>query len=130
MIDQEDFWNWSFWHVLLLHLLNDRSVMPQFLMTFAFLSWELTTFQLDGAAMLMSISSASASASALQPCSHAKHRRPCTHSKISASVQEYIFSESTALHQASLAQLVERGTSNAEVTGSTPLGGMIFCPYF
>jgi hypothetical protein len=27
------------------------------------------------------------------------------------------------LHQASLAQLVERGTSNAEVTGSTPLGG-------
>jgi hypothetical protein len=27
---------------------------------------------------------------------------------------------------ASLAQLVERGTSNAEVTGSTPLGGMIF----
>jgi hypothetical protein len=25
--------------------------------------------------------------------------------------------------QASLAQLVERGTSNAEVTGSTPLGG-------
>ena len=29
--------------------------------------------------------------------------------------------------QASLAQLVERGTSNAEVTGSTPLGGSIFC---
>jgi hypothetical protein len=29
----------------------------------------------------------------------------------------------TPLHQASLAQLVERGTSNAEVTGSTPLGG-------
>jgi hypothetical protein len=28
---------------------------------------------------------------------------------------------------ASLAQLVERGTSNAEVTGSTPLGGMMFC---
>jgi hypothetical protein len=28
--------------------------------------------------------------------------------------------------QASLAQLVERGTSNAEVTGSTPLGGMSF----
>jgi hypothetical protein len=31
---------------------------------------------------------------------------------------------------ASLAQLVERGTSNAEVTGSTPLGGMIFCSFF
>jgi hypothetical protein len=32
---------------------------------------------------------------------------------------------STAQHQsASLAQLVERGTSNAEVTGSTPLGGI------
>ena len=31
-------------------------------------------------------------------------------------------------HQkASLAQLVERGTSNAEVTGSTPLGGINFC---
>jgi hypothetical protein len=29
--------------------------------------------------------------------------------------------------QASLAQLVERGTSNAEVTGSTPLGGSAFC---
>ena len=29
--------------------------------------------------------------------------------------------------QASLAQLVERGTSNAEVTGSTPLGGISFC---
>ena len=27
-------------------------------------------------------------------------------------------------HQAPLAQLVERGTSNAEVTGSTPLGGI------
>ena len=26
--------------------------------------------------------------------------------------------------QAPLAQLVERGTSNAEVTGSTPLGGI------
>jgi hypothetical protein len=26
---------------------------------------------------------------------------------------------------ASLAQLVERGTSNAEVTGSTPLGGIV-----
>jgi hypothetical protein len=32
--------------------------------------------------------------------------------------------------QASLAQLVERGTSNAEVTGSTPLGGSAFCSFF
>jgi hypothetical protein len=31
--------------------------------------------------------------------------------------------------QASLAQLVERGTSNAEVTGSTPLGGSVFGPF-
>jgi hypothetical protein len=35
----------------------------------------------------------------------------------------HIPASSTPLHQASLAQLVERGTSNAEVTGSTPLGG-------
>jgi hypothetical protein len=32
--------------------------------------------------------------------------------------------------QASLAQLVERGTSNAEVTGSTPLGGSAFCSFY
>ena len=32
---------------------------------------------------------------------------------------------STASHQAPLAQLVERGTSNAEVAGSTPSGGSI-----
>jgi hypothetical protein len=37
----------------------------------------------------------------------------------------HIVTFSTSQHQsASLAQLVERGTSNAEVTGSTPLGGI------
>ena len=34
--------------------------------------------------------------------------------------------EALSVTQASLAQLVERGTSNAEVTGSTPLGGSVF----
>jgi hypothetical protein len=37
--------------------------------------------------------------------------------------EEHIEIQIDAAHQASLAQLVERGTSNAEVTGSTPLGG-------
>jgi hypothetical protein len=36
---------------------------------------------------------------------------------------KHIETQIDAAHQASLAQLVERGTSNAEVTGSTPLGG-------
>jgi hypothetical protein len=35
-----------------------------------------------------------------------------------------------AVINASLAQLVERGTSNAEVTGSTPLGGSDFFAFF
>ena len=38
--------------------------------------------------------------------------------------------EALFVTQASLAQLVERGTSNAEVTGSTPLGGSVFCVFF
>jgi hypothetical protein len=43
-------------------------------------------------------------------------------------IHNHILSQQTFLHQASLAQLVERGTSNAEVTGSTPLGGIFsFC---
>jgi hypothetical protein len=39
----------------------------------------------------------------------------------------YTYFLNTTAQQASLAQLVERGTSNAEVTGSTPLGGISFC---
>jgi hypothetical protein len=40
-------------------------------------------------------------------------------------------SYSAIQHQsASLAQLVERGTSNAEVTGSTPLGGINLLLFF
>jgi hypothetical protein len=42
---------------------------------------------------------------------------------------QHIVSDRADPQQASLAQLVERGTSNAEVTGSTPLGGMSFCSF-
>jgi hypothetical protein len=57
---------------------------------------------------------------ALQPLDASTSVR---HYEISFSWPKHMFSFSTPLYQASLAQLVERGTSNAEVTGSTPLGG-------
>jgi hypothetical protein len=47
----------------------------------------------------------------------------------SSYADDYIWSNQADFQQASLAQLVERGTSNAEVTGSTPLGGMSFCSF-
>jgi hypothetical protein len=53
----------------------------------------------------------------------AKLQRPCATTNSPFLLPEHVPSFSTQAHQASLAQLVERGTSNAEVTGSTPLGG-------
>jgi hypothetical protein len=49
------------------------------------------------------------------------------HRKWSSTIENHILTDQLDFQQASLAQLVERGTSNAEVTGSTPLGGMSFC---
>jgi hypothetical protein len=49
------------------------------------------------------------------------------HRKWSPIIENHILKNQLDFQQASLAQLVERGTSNAEVTGSTPLGGMSFC---